>query len=109
MLDERFAYDPNLPAAPAVQQNAIRDRYAVLWDILIEGKLVRSGKISAQNLDRLWTAYARGFSSSGRSAPREEFDKLLTFGDYTHPQLLSWATETVGFISEGSLRGKLDG
>ncbi len=43
MLDPGFGYRPDLgtSAATAAQRNLIRDRYAVLWDVSIEGRLAR--------------------------------------------------------------------
>ncbi len=104
MLDERFAYDPNLPPAPVMQQNIIRDRYAALWEILIEGKLRRAGKVAAHPMERLWTVFAGAFPGNGSSASRRVFDTLLTVSDYTHPQLLAWATEPASLTRTGNTR-----
>jgi hypothetical protein len=46
MLDDRFGYEPALPVAgpdPA-RQRLLLDRYAVLWDISVDGRLERRGQ-----------------------------------------------------------------
>jgi hypothetical protein len=41
MLDPNFAYEPeiNLPDAPPAELNLLRERYRVLWDVTIDGRL----------------------------------------------------------------------
>lgn len=45
MLDHSFGYEPALPAAgpDPTSQRLLLDRYAVLWDITVEGRLERRG------------------------------------------------------------------
>ena len=47
MLDPGFGYERSLPSSddgPSAD-NILRDRYRVLWDTTIDGRLVRSGKV----------------------------------------------------------------
>lgn len=92
MLDERFAYQPRLPSVPPMQRNVLRDRYAALWDIDVEARLVRRGRIPGDNADRLRSAFCRAFSCDSPRA-HEVFERLWTIEGLTHPQILAWAAE----------------
>jgi hypothetical protein len=101
MLDGRFAYDPNLPVLPAVQQNIIRDRYAALWDVFVEGRLIRSGRLRNDDVNRVWGAFAKAFARNKDAAPRRVFEKLLGASELTHAQLLRWATQPDCLLGKG--------
>jgi hypothetical protein len=50
MLDPRFGYEPRLPACvggPAYER-LLRDRYRVVWDTTVDGRLVRAGRLPAR-------------------------------------------------------------
>ncbi len=93
MLEERFAYEPNLPDLAAPRQNAVRDRYAAIWDVYVEGRLIRSGKLQEDNVQRLWPVFCKAFPSDAVSTVRGMFEKVLAADVLTHPQILAWATE----------------
>lgn len=94
MLDERFAYDPKLPELAAPQQSALRDRYAAIWDLYVEGRLIRLGKITDDNVERLWSVFCKAFSCDSGPTARSTFEKLLARGELTHPEILVWASES---------------
>lgn len=93
MVDDRFAYERDLPDAPAVRQNLIRDRYALLWDIFVESRLIRSGKIAGDCVGALRLSFDKTFARDGQSPSRPVFEKLMDEDGLTHAQLMSWATE----------------
>jgi hypothetical protein len=93
MVDERFAYQRELPAGSAVQQNLIRDRYALLWDMFVEGRLIRAGAITGDGVYRLRVAFEKAFVREGQGRARIAFDALLSRDDLTHSALMSWATQ----------------
>lgn len=93
MVDERFGYECELPGASAVQQNLIRDRYGLLWDIFVECRLLRSGRISGDGVGALRRSFEKAFTRDGQSPSRVDFDRLLKRDDLTHAQLMSWAAE----------------
>jgi hypothetical protein len=70
MVDGRFGYECALPVAPAVQQNLIRDRYALLWDVFVEGRLIRAGSIERDGVGALGQSFDRIFARSGALPPR---------------------------------------
>lgn len=93
MVDERFGYDRELPGASAAQQNLIRDRYALLWDIFVEGRLARSGALNVDGVAGLRASFERVFAQGGASPSRLDFEWLLGQDGLTHAQLMSWAVE----------------
>jgi hypothetical protein len=101
MVDEGFAYECDLPAAPAVQQNLIRDRYAVLWDIFVEGRLIQSERLCNDGVGGLWLSFSKSFARDGRTPPKATFERLMASVGLTHAQLLAWATEPCRLLDEG--------
>jgi len=101
MVDERFAYECELPAGTAVQQNLMRDRYAVLWDIFVEGRLIRSGVLGSNGVGGLWQSFSTAFTCDGRAPSNDVFERLLAAENLTHTQLMSWAREPCHLLEEG--------
>lgn len=63
MLDPTFGYEPILPESGGPgRQRLVRDRYRCLWDVTVDGRLVRHGLLT----------------SSAATARRHDFDR--TFG-----------------------------
>jgi hypothetical protein len=92
MLDPRFGYWPRLPqpaAAPAAER-LLRDRYGVLWDTTIDGRLARLGRApAAVRADRL-REFARTFPTLG-SLTEETFARFFEADCCTHADLASFA------------------
>ena len=101
MVDERFAYECELPAGTAVQQNLIRDRYAILWDIFVESRLIRSAVLCSDGVGGLWLSFSRAFARDGRTPSKAVFERLLAAENLTHTQLMSWATDPCHLLEEG--------
>lgn len=93
MLDDRFAYECELPGDSAMQRNLIRDRYAVLWDIFVESRLSGSGMVLHSDMDAMWRTFTKAFTRAGRDSSRAVFEKLWSAERLTHGQLLAWATD----------------
>lgn len=100
-VDEGFAYETRLPDVSSVQQNLIRDRYAVLWDIYVEGRLIRSKKLSDPAAGELWRSFAKAFARGKRVPSRITFERLYGSDDLTHAQMLRWATDPGTLLEEG--------
>jgi hypothetical protein len=68
MLDPAFAYEPEirLPDAPPAELDLLRERYRVLWDVTIDGRLDRNKPArlaefqkvmpTAKNFEQLWSS-----------------------------------------------------
>ena len=85
MLDESFGYEPDLslPDAPPAELSLLRDRYRVLWDITIDGRLKHDGEKAKR-----FAEFTRAFL--GRSA--EVCERLWTGARPTHAELVALAT-----------------
>lgn len=84
MVDERFGYHPDaVPrnAAPAMQ-SLIRDRFRVLWELSILGRLERGGRAPAGSCDTVRPVLDRVFQGFG-SAYRD--DIFCQVGSDDHP------------------------
>lgn len=93
MLDEHFGYTPDTvaPGAPGARQSLLRDRYRILWDIYVEGRLSREGlgdKSMATNVRR---SLHHVFATYDPQAVHAVFDKLFDTPTLTHDDLLAWA------------------
>lgn len=107
MLDDQFAYECELPTASVVQQSLIRDRYAVLWDIGVESRLLRSGMICGDELEGLAKSFTKAFTHAGRVPSRAAFEMLRNAERLTHQQLLACASNPELLFDEGE--GEEDG
>jgi hypothetical protein len=92
MLDPAFGYERVLPGCedgPA-HDNILRDRYRVLWDVSIDGRLVRAGLGDEAMRVVRWREFAATFpmlGSRARGAFEDWFDRLTP----THAALMAFA------------------
>lgn len=91
MLDDDFAYEREEIDGLASRQNLVRDRYRVLWDIYIEGRLKRQGRGDTANADRLAQMLDRVFGLEESRAGSELFDRIYHADRLTHTQLFRWS------------------
>lgn len=93
MLDRRFGYEPQLPqpAAGPAHERLLRDRYRVLWDAAIDGRLAGLGKAPASvRADRL-RDFIRTFPMLGARV-EEAFARFFDGAACTHADLVAFAT-----------------
>lgn len=64
MLDPAFGYAPelDLPGLHSAQRRLARERYRLLWDITIDGRLAASDHAPIQTHEQHALAFARGYS-----------------------------------------------
>lgn len=67
MLDPAYGYRPDLPAAEqgVVLDKLLRERYRVVWDVTVAGRLVRENLEEASLRERARAEFARAFSNLG--------------------------------------------
>jgi hypothetical protein len=104
MLDPRFRYEPRLPSSPAgpAHENLLRERYRVLWDAFVDGRLVRLGLAPALLRDNRLAEFARTFPMLGPMlGPRmeETFARFFDGEACTHPDLVALAINPDGAAS----------
>ena len=75
MLNPEFAYEPTLPTAEGgpTYDTLITNRYRVLWDIAINGRMVRRGWCPGQVREREFLAFCQAFPML--NGDREEYFK----------------------------------
>jgi hypothetical protein len=92
MLDPGFGYRPHLPAedVPAPFERAVRERYRVLWDASVDGRLARAGRGAPGSEPRRRREGLRAFPELGDRFA-EAFDAVWSGAVHTHPGLLALA------------------
>lgn len=78
MVDPGFCYDPDIggSAQPASQLRLIRERYRLLWDITIDGRLVLANRETVANHEQRWSEFNRAFSFLPEPKRQETFQAL---------------------------------
>jgi hypothetical protein len=92
MLDPEFGYEPRLPAGEggAIHDRRRAERYRVLWDAWVDGRLIRSGRASsAARTDRL-RDFRQAFPELGGEA-EAVFEQFFGAARCTHADLVRWA------------------
>jgi hypothetical protein len=93
MLDRDFGYEPRLPAGdgPTLRAGRRAERYRVLWDAYVDGRLVAAGRAPVSvRLARL-REFGRAFPELGEQA-ETAFRRFFEAGRCTHADLVAFAT-----------------
>lgn len=95
MVDPDFGYEPNLPPSPAgpVHDGLIRDRYRVLWDCTIDGRLTAAGTAQAGIRAARRREFHAAFPMLG-PATDERFDLLFEGTMPRHAELAELAVHS---------------
>ncbi len=91
MLDERFGYVREGFTGDASRQNLQRDRYHVLWNVYVEGRLGRKRLGAESEKERCRRAFDRAFGVEQENS--KAFDRVFHAESLTHRQLMNWACE----------------
>jgi hypothetical protein len=97
MLDPDFGYEPAFPqpqGGPAAE-HLLRDRYRMLWDTTINGRMVRRGWASPAIRERCLRDFTHVFPLLGAGA-LAAFARFFDTGPHTHAELLAAARELGG-------------
>lgn len=91
MLDPAFGYQRVLPAAAAdpACETILRDRYRVLWDVTIDGRLTRAGLGGEELRAARWREFAATFPMLGERC-REAFEVWFARRQPTHRAIVSF-------------------
>jgi hypothetical protein len=91
MLHPDFAYAPalTLPGFNPAQQRLARERYRLLWDITIDGRLAAAGHTPSATREQHLAAFSRAFSFWPVSRQNDTFDSLWINPDPRHAQFLA--------------------
>jgi hypothetical protein len=99
MLDEAFGYDRDdglLTYLPA-QRNIIRDRYRVLWDVTIDGRLTRTRKETVASRGDRYREFSALFANLPELQRLQIFERLWGAEGVRHGELLAMAQGQQGF------------
>jgi len=99
MLNPAFGYKPELPVTIQfrVHQKLIRERYRLLWNISIHGRLCHAGKPSLHSLDSYRMELDRLFSFWPADKRQAVMQKFLSDLTPCHDELLNYARDPAGF------------
>lgn len=92
MLDEDFQYRREEIEARPSRRNIIYDRYRVLWDIYVHGRLDREGRGEEGSDAWLRALFAKVFGENSDDASHAAFDRIHESTRLTHGQLFGWAS-----------------
>jgi hypothetical protein len=95
MVDPAFGYSPkvNLPALNATQQRITRERYRLLWDITIDGRLSIAGHGAATLRGRHEALFHRAFSFWPEDRRTQVFESFWNQSFPRHEALLALAAD----------------
>jgi hypothetical protein len=100
MLDPAFGYEPRLPQSDVgpTPERLLQDRYRVLWDAHIDGRLVHRGWAPPSVRDQRLQEFARAFPMLGERAG-ETFARFFAGPPCTHADMVSFATHPLGTLA----------
>ena len=92
MLDPEFAYEPTLPKAEGgpTYDTLITNRYRVLWDVTINGRMARRGWIARSVRDEQWSDFICAFPMLEKDGA-EFFECFFDAEQPAHPELAAFA------------------
>lgn len=103
LLDQAFGYLPQALGETPAEEHLYRQRYSLLWDIYIDGRLERGGLPPAGGRGERLAEYEHHFAflPIGR---REGFRRLYEGEGITHQELVALAREPGRLVGEGAPR-----
>lgn len=98
MLNPPFGYSPvlDLPGLNAAQKRLARERYRLLWDITIDGRLAAAGHAPMQTRKQHAAAFARGYSFWSEQRQTETFNSLWECRPPHHADFLALIADPRG-------------
>lgn len=89
MLDEKFGYEPEAFDGPLSMQNLQRDRYRVLWDTYVEGRLHRRGFGTQKDKLHMQRAFDRVFTNDDIRFDAVTFCNIFDATNLQHNSLMN--------------------
>lgn len=98
MVNPAFGYAPTLeiPGLNAAQQRIARERYRLLWDITIDGRLTEAGHPPMANREDHMAAFSRGYSFWAPEKQNRVFNSLWQHHHPRHADLLALIADPRG-------------
>jgi hypothetical protein len=97
MLDPRFGYAPHLPAAAGgpAHERLLRDRYRVVWDVTVDGRLLRAGRLPRTVREERRVEFLRTFPALGAEGGFA-FARFFLDPSPTHTGIADFVTRAAG-------------
>lgn len=98
MLDPAFGYAPelDLPGLNSAQQRVARERYRLLWDITIDGRLFAAGQTPVCAREQHAASFARGYSFWTAERQSAVFESLWRNQTPSHAEFLALIADPRG-------------
>src|SRR5262245_36411913 len=95
MVDPAFGYSPELRSSDfnTAQQRLTRERYRLLWDITIDGRLTQQGHLQDGDCEKHEASFHRAYSFWPEEKRRAVFDELWAEPAPHHARLLVLASD----------------
>jgi hypothetical protein len=95
MVDLIFAYSPQvlLPTYNQTQQRITRERYRLLWDITIDGRITRANHDTITNREKHQALFERAFSFWPEEKRRDVFESHWNNRAPRHENILALAAD----------------
>ncbi len=95
MVDPAFNYSPqiHLPTHNQTQQRITRERYRLLWDITIDGRLTRAGRETVSRQEQYQALFDHAFSFWPEEKRRLVFDSHWNDNAPRHENILALAAD----------------
>jgi hypothetical protein len=95
MLDPAFGYsrELKLPATVMSRHRLAQERYRVLWDVSIDGRLGRAARPTIATREQRWSEFCRAFQFLPEHQQQEIFDSVWNDPTPTHQHLETLVTD----------------
>jgi hypothetical protein len=106
MVDPSFDYSPDVfqPGQTASQQRLMRERYRLLWDVTIDGRLIRAGRQTIAGLEQRRNEFDQAYRFLPGDRRIRTFGMLWSARSPRHSDLVSLASDP-RHLDEGQVAG----
>jgi hypothetical protein len=108
MLDPRFQYNPfiHLDGKHELENNLIKDRFRILWDMSIDARLREKGYPTIKSREEQKKVFEKTFFFLNENERKFIYFKLVGCDSLMHIDLLNWAQDarSVKTLGEGGVR-----
>ncbi len=111
MLDPHFGYEPNFPKSEAgpAYDHFLQSRYAVLWDVTIDGRLHQRGWLPPTVREKHFVNFKRTFQGA-EDKLEKTFAHFFDQNSHTHRELVEFAQHPEKWLAgetvEASSKGR---
>ena len=108
MLAPAFGYPDRPPSGATAGDNLIRDRYRLLWDLSVDGRLARAKKKSIADAAMRRSELDALYCSLPETVRAAIFDRLWGASDVTHDGLWAAASDVRALLAFAGVSGAAD-